>query len=305
MAETELSALEDHLKEAHQRFLGAVETVRPDLHRYCSRMLGSAVDGEDAVQETLTQAYYKLSLLKQDVPLRAWLFRIAHNKCVDWLRLRRGESLPLDEAEDVPVETEDEAERRQLVGLALREVVETLPPKERTCLILKDVLDCSLQEIGAILDSPLTAVKAALHRARGKLKGQAPAASRREPEPVRLALIERYVALFNAQRWEELKLLLRDDVRLEVVGDFVAEGQDAIGTAYFYKYSQYAGWRLEIGRVDGEVMIIVWRREEPEEAEKPWSVVRIAWKEGQVAGLRDYILVPYLFDEAALEPLAP
>src|SRR5437667_9736234 len=70
-------------------FLETISTVRPSLHRYCARMTGSVMDGEDVVQEALFEAYRKLDKFDQSRPLKPWLFRIAHNRCIDFLR-RRG-----------------------------------------------------------------------------------------------------------------------------------------------------------------------------------------------------------------------
>src|SRR5438445_10935006 len=73
------------------RYLAFLETIthlRPSLHRYCSRMTGSVLDGEDVVQESLFQAYRKLDTLDENRPLAPWLFRIAHNRCIDFLRRR-------------------------------------------------------------------------------------------------------------------------------------------------------------------------------------------------------------------------
>src|SRR6266851_6864238 len=85
------------LQEGRRRFLALVEDVRPDLHRYCARMVGSVVDGEDVVQDTLARAYYELSALREPPALRAWLFRIAHNRALDHMRrYERRMSEPLD-----------------------------------------------------------------------------------------------------------------------------------------------------------------------------------------------------------------
>ena len=73
----------------HLAFLETVSTLRPRLHRYCARMTGSGMDGEDVVQEALTEAYRKLDKYDESRPLKPWLFRIAHNRCIDFLR-RRG-----------------------------------------------------------------------------------------------------------------------------------------------------------------------------------------------------------------------
>ncbi len=151
---SELEDLELHLKDAREKFLQIVDDIRPSLHKYCARMTGSVFDGEDVVQETLAQAYYKLSMLRQGLPLKPWLFRIAHNKCVDFLRSRRGQFVQWQEEQD----KQWDAMARSDEGLDHLEVHETareawlslitlLPPKERACVILKDILDHSMEEM--------------------------------------------------------------------------------------------------------------------------------------------------------------
>src|SRR5215472_121127 len=90
-------------------FIETVSTVRPSLHRYCARMTGSVMDGEDVAQETLFEAYRKLDKLDQSRPMKPWLFRIAHNRCIDFLR-RRG--------------VRDEAD----AGAAMPEVTDAIEP---------------------------------------------------------------------------------------------------------------------------------------------------------------------------------
>src|SRR4029453_14684281 len=156
------------------RYLAFLETIahlRPRLHRYCSRMTGSVLDGEDVVQEALFQAYRKLETFDDARPLGPWLFRIAHNRCIDFLR-RRGIR---DAAESAAAEA-DSVSPREAVGPALGKAVEhlvlALPPKERACVLLKDVLDYSLEEIADLVDSTVGGAKAALNRGRSKLAKQ-------------------------------------------------------------------------------------------------------------------------------------
>src|SRR5258708_5291056 len=85
------------LQDARRRFLDLIDEVRPELHRYCARMTGSIADGEDVVQDTLARAYYELSELRELPALRSWLFRIAHNRALDYLgRYDRRTGEPLD-----------------------------------------------------------------------------------------------------------------------------------------------------------------------------------------------------------------
>src|SRR4029450_1086651 len=92
----------DTLRQGREAFLALVADLRPDLHRYCARMTGSVADGEDVVQDTLARAYYELSELRELPALRSWLFRIAHNRALDYLRrYDRRMSEPLEVAMDI------------------------------------------------------------------------------------------------------------------------------------------------------------------------------------------------------------
>src|SRR3954471_4767080 len=158
-------------------FLETITTLRPSLHRYCSRMTGSVLDGEDLVQESLFQAYRKLDTFDDERPLGAWLFRIAHNRCIDFLR-RRGVR---DEAEAMALEPDlvlPSDPPGPDLGRAVERLVLMLPPKERACVLLKDVFDYSLEEIAGLVDSTVGGVKAALNRGRSKLTPQPEQAAR-------------------------------------------------------------------------------------------------------------------------------
>src|SRR4051812_14902478 len=162
------------LEEGRRQFLALVHDIRPDLHRYCTRMTGSVADGEDVVQDTLARAYYQLPELKEMPPLRPWLFRIAHNRAIDhWRRDAHRMAEPiesvLDVADDEAREPDQTLARHQAVRAALSCFLQ-LAPAQRGCVILKDVLDHSLEEIAAELDLSVPAVKAALHRGRALLR---------------------------------------------------------------------------------------------------------------------------------------
>src|SRR5713226_2672815 len=155
-------------------FLETISTLRPSLHRYCARMTASVMDGEDVVQEALFEAYRKLDKFDQSRPLKPWLFRIAHNRCIDFLR-RRGVRDEAETAAAVP-EVMEPADPVLGTGKAVEHLVLTLPPKERACVLLKDVFDYSLEEIAELVDSTVGGVKAALNRARTKLAESSPQA---------------------------------------------------------------------------------------------------------------------------------
>src|SRR5262245_21956174 len=206
------------LDNGRKQFLALVEPVRPELHRYCARMTGSVADGEDVVQETLAAACYELAQMKAVPPLRPWLFRIAHNRAIDhWRREHLRHSEPLDAAagvaDDAAREPDQMLARRQAVRAAIAAFLE-LPPAQRACVILKDVLEHSLDEIALELGLSVSAVKAALHRGRAALPAASSGAS--GPEEVSPAL-QRYATLFNARDWDGVRAMLADDVKLDLV----------------------------------------------------------------------------------------
>jgi RNA polymerase sigma-70 factor (ECF subfamily) len=159
------------LARARADFDALVADVRPQLLRYCARMIGSAVDGEDIVQEALAKVYFRLPQLGHVENLRAWLFRVAHNKALDYLRrydVRFGETLE----GELPVQTENSAlEAAELAEWGLSHFVR-LTALQRSCVILKDVLSYSLEEISEILDASVPSIKGALHRGRASLRRQ-------------------------------------------------------------------------------------------------------------------------------------
>ena len=161
--------------EAHgpfeARYLAFLETItqlRPRLHRYCSRMTGSVMDGEDVVQDALFEAYRKLDQYDDSRPLAPWLFRIAHNRCIDFLR-RRGVRVEAETAAMSPDSVMPANASVLGVGRAVEQLVMSLPPKERACVLLKDVFDYTLEEIAELVSSTVGGVKAALNRGRSKL----------------------------------------------------------------------------------------------------------------------------------------
>jgi len=278
--------------------------LRPELHRYCARLMGSVIDGEDVVQDTFARAFAALDELKEVPPLRAWLFRIAHNRALDLLRSRAIRvAEPIEAAREVAdPESPDPVEvlmRREAVDTAVSRFVE-LPTVQRSVVILKDVLDQSLEEIAAMLGLTVNAVKAHLARGRARLKAinaQAPAKPvPRPPSPE----VARYVALFNGRDWDGLRAMLAGDVRLVQSAYPVRTGAADVGM-FFGIYSRSAPVRLAPAWLEGREVIAVW--EDPQ-AEKPSYLMWLEWTDGRISFIRDYRYVRYVAGDA--EPvLAP
>jgi RNA polymerase sigma-70 factor (ECF subfamily) len=289
------------LERGRSQFLALVEPVRADLHRYCARMTGSIADGEDVVQETLARAYYELSQLKELPPLRPWLFRIAHNRAIDhWRHESVRQAEPLDAAMDLADEAEREPDqvlaRNQAVRAAISRFLE-LAPAQRGCVILKDLLDHSIDEIADELDLSVPAVKAALHRGRAALHRLSAAApvplSARDNSPAVL----RYSTLFNARDWDGIRSLLADDVKLDLVSRRKAAGRREVG-AYFSNYDSVRDWHLSPAWLDGREVLAV-RRDA--RSARPDYFIELSWRDGQLSSIRDFRYVPYIAREAEFE----
>ena len=161
-------------RDPRAELLALTAELRPELHRYCARLMGSVIDGEDVVQDTMARALAALDEIADMPQLRPWLFRIAHNRALDLLRSRAvRKAEPIEAASDVA----DEASPDPMETLMRQEAVETavsrfaeLPLMQRSVVILKDVLDEPLKDIADLLDLTVDAVKAHLARGRTRLR---------------------------------------------------------------------------------------------------------------------------------------
>jgi RNA polymerase sigma-70 factor (ECF subfamily) len=252
-----------------------LEQHRTALTGHCYRMLGSAVDADDAVQETMVRAWRALPRFDGRSSLRTWLYRIATNVCLDALtdKARRERPFdvraegtihdPLDElprthwlepvpdARVLPADA-DPAERamlKQSVRLAFVAALQYLPPKQRAALLLADVLGMSAAEIAETLDASVPSINSALQRARATLvereAGKQPAASRSALDDAQTALVERYVAAFERYDMAALTALLHEDATMSMPPYTLwLRGHDAISGWMLGRGSACRGSRL-------------------------------------------------------------
>jgi RNA polymerase sigma-70 factor, ECF subfamily len=275
-------------------FLETISSLRPSLHRYCARMTGSVMDGEDVVQEALFEAYRKLDTFDESRPLKPWLFRIAHHRCIDFLR-RRGVRDEAEAAAAVP-EAATPPDAAQLgIGQALEHLVVFLPPRERASILLKEVFDYSLEEIADLTDSTVGAVKAALNRARTKLADsshQAKPARSASPELKRI--MQLYVDRFNRRDWDGVRDLISADARLMVFDRYAGKAADA---PYFVNYERWPWpWKLAVGEVDSEAVVLILKR--GADTWTPYSVIRVDVTGERIEGIVDYIHCPWVIEPA-------
>jgi len=213
-----------------------VGPYRDELRVHCYRMLGSSHDAEDMVQETLVRAWRAQQALDEPRAVRAWLYRIGTNVCLDELARRRKRAIPADvgppgdpDAPPVPVSehvwiepcpntwlcagSSDPASRieiRESVALAFIAALQLLTPAQRAVLLLRDVLGLSAEEVADALAMTVPAAKSALHRARAAVQERAVA-----PDPdVDSQLLARYVRAWETADADAIVALLHDEVVL-------------------------------------------------------------------------------------------
>jgi len=280
-------------------FLETITTLRPSLHRYCARMTGSVMDGEDVVQESLFEAYRKLDHFDESRPLKPWLFRIAHNRCIDFLR-RKGVRDKAESAAAVPNVAES-AEPILETGTAVEHLVLTLPPKARACILLKDVFDYSLEEISELVESTVGGVKAALNRARTKLaESPPPAKAAQSVSPELKQIMQLYVDRFNRRDWDGVRELTAADARLRVAEKYAGKLAQA---PYFANYERWPWpWKLAVGDVDGEAVVIILRHDAGKWT--PHSAIRLEVISHRIERIEDYLHCPWLLPAAASVSLA-
>jgi RNA polymerase sigma-70 factor, ECF subfamily len=272
--------------------------MRPRLHRYCARMVGSVIDGEDVLQDALTKAMEAQATIGSIGNPEGLLFRIAHNTALDFLRRRKRQEALRGAAEvDMMIDPLDAVASRQIAATSLRTFMR-LPVAPRSSVILMDVLGCSLKEICDVMECSLPAAKAALHRGRTQLREIAG-----EPEDVpqpRLSDADRarlsaYVAHFNARDFDAIRSLIADDVRLDLVSRTQMRGKAEV-VSYFGNYAKMSDWRLVSGLVEGHPAILVFDPNAP--GEGPKYFVLLGWAAGKVATIRDFRHAAYAIDGA-------
>jgi RNA polymerase sigma-70 factor (ECF subfamily) len=263
-------------------------------------MTGSVIDGEDVVQETMLKAMEAAPAVEPITNPEGWLFRIAHNAALDFLRRRASEeSQHANEDPDMIAAARNPVEDRQIVAASLRTFMR-LPVSQRSSVILSDVLGHSLAEICEIVGVSVPAVKAALQRGRHRFRALAAEAdddtvpALAEPERMRL---KSYVERFNAHDFDAVRAMLAEDVRLELVNRLRLDGKKSVAP-YFGNYATRPHWRFIAGFVDRRPAILVYDADDPDERLKYF--VLLDWAGEKVVGIRDFVFARYAMEGAEI-----
>ena len=298
MDELELpDEMRDALRESWRRYLDQVRPFRRDLYAYCRRLTRNLWDAEDLAQDALLKAFGMLGRIHSPIANpRAYLLRVATNTWIDTIRRREtAEAAPPDAPGD-PGSPAVGAEVRSASAVLLQR----LAPRERAALVLKEVFDMSLKESADVLETTVGAVKAALHRARERL---------REPEqetPTRTApskaLVDRFVTLLNARDKAGLLELVLDNASAENIGNGYQYGREMHtskhswfegATSMHPEWPEWLRWeaqRAECVDFHGEPLVLIYHTRQGEEAVE--ALVRLEEEDGKIARLRSYGFCP-------------
>lgn len=270
----------------------ALPALRPELHRYCARMTGSVVDGEDVLQEALFKATRALRSGAVVDDLRAWLFRIAHNTAMSLFRSQKREMAMKDElgrdappVQVMPAHSDVSDHLRPFLGLT---------PRQRSTCILRDVLGYSAAEVAEMTETSVPSVKSALHRGRRLLKDH----NVEDPEPLpaderrKLAV---YARCFNAHEFDRLRDMLSEEVRLELVTMDRRTGRKGVG-GYYSNYQKSDDWLMAPGAVEGRPAMLAFDRADP--SAPPLYFVLVQFSGDYVTGIRDFRYARYAMTDA-------
>jgi RNA polymerase sigma-70 factor, ECF subfamily len=310
-----------------------LEQHRRALTGYCYRMLGSAFEAEDAVQEAMLRAWRNAARFEGRSAFKSWLYKIATNVCLDMLDGRKRRARPMDLTElgtpestlntlseatwlepipDARVlpETGDPAElaqERETLRLAFVNALQHLPPKQRSVLILREVLRWSAAETAQLLDTSVASVNSALQRARATLDGAgvAIAQSATDLGDDDRELLDRYVAAFEAYDMDALVALLAEDATMSMPPfDLWLRGTAHIRTWFITAGAACRGSRLIRTTANGLPAYGQYRANADGSGFHPWGLGVLEVSGGKIVGVNTFLDVDRLFPLFGL-PAAP
>ena len=291
----------------------ALEQYRRELTGYCYRMLGSAFDAEDAVQETMVRAWRSLDRFEGRSALKSWLYRIATNVCFDLLagRERRARPMDLGPAQEplfenlaelpevtwiTPLPTPDDlAEQRETLRLAFVAALQHLPPRQRAALILCEALKWRATEAAELLETSVASVNSALQRARATL-ATADVGTPDELDDATRALLDRYVSAFEVYDIDRLTELLHEDaVQSMPPYSMWLQGRDNLFAWWLGAGIGCKGSKLvPVGLVNG---MPAWGqyKPDPDGGRQPWALIVPEVTDGLIVELTFFLDTERLF----------
>ena len=309
-----------------------LEQHRTELTGYCYRMLGSAFDAEDAVQETLVRAWRGFDRFEGRAAVRSWLYRIATNVCLDLLDGRKRRAMPiylgpsrepvaenlhtLPEVtwiEPIPVgrvapdaDPADLAVARETIRLAFVAALQHLPPRQRAVLILCEVLKWKASEVAELLETSVASVNSALQRARATLEASEVSATEASPalDEADAELLDRYVAAFEAYDMEALTELIREDaIQSMPPYDLWLRGRDDIFTWWVGPGAGCRGSRVvPAPAANGSPAFGQYKPSATGAGYEPWALQVLEVEDDQIVGLTFFLDTERVFPLFGLPP---
>src|SRR5262245_38050214 len=285
-------SMQRSVRRPWRRYVDQLTEHRAALHAYCCRLTGNVWDGEDLVQDTLMRVFSLLG--KSDARLehpRAYLIRTAANLWIDRVRrsAREQAAMALEQAEPTSVPPYDATDGRA----AARTLFQALHPQERAALLMKEVLDLSLDETAAMLRTTVGAVKSALSRARGRLDGRKPPAGFDAPPR---EIVERFMHALSEKDMAAMKALCDEQLSGELVGGIELESFEKAKT--FFEHAHMVMPSLGFGErpwwkvadYDGEPLVLGFRTLDGIEGLN--EIHRLEVAEGRIVRVRTYCFCP-------------
>lgn len=299
--------MRDLLRTQWHRFIDDTEHMRPQLHTYSRRLTANIWDAEDLLQDALLRAFASLATVDDPIDnMQAYIYRIITNLWIDQVRSRGVIEYCEDIAEESSGEITD-AERLTAVTEASRELLKRLPPKQLAAILMKDVLDASLEDTAVALQSTVGAVKSLLSRGRKNLTRYS-VVTNQLPCPPR-ALVERFVELFNQEDKPGLLALILDNAIAGNVGTDIEWGYAAHRSKTSWINGSIGGhpewpaiFRFEAQRAEcaiyhDEPIVLHFRTRRGHEALE--GVIRLRDEENMINELRSYSFCPDLVRHVA------
>jgi RNA polymerase sigma-70 factor (ECF subfamily) len=306
-----------------------LELHRPALMGHCYRMLGSATEADDAVQETMIRAWKSLDRFEERSSLRTWLYRIASRVCLDALsdRNRRERPMtlgpvgtvhdeltelpashwvePIPDAQALPADSDpsEMALLRESIRLAFVAALQHLPPRQRVVLLLVEVLGWSAAEVASSLEMSVAAVNSALQRARATLaaRGQSLSSS---PSPLReeqSVLVERYMDAFERYDIQALTALLHEDATLSMPPySLWLRGHHAIQDWMLGRGSGCRGSKLLPTRACGLPAFGHYRPGANGGPHQPWALIVLELDGDRISGMNSFLDTAHFFPRFGL-----
>jgi RNA polymerase sigma-70 factor (ECF subfamily) len=310
-----------------------LESYRRELTAYCYRMLGSAFDAEDAVQETMVRAWRGLDRFEGRSALKSWLYRIATNVCLDVLNGKERRIRPLELGDpgglDSPLTTRGEAswlepipdgqviadgdpaqvaEERETLRLAFVAALQHLPPQQRAVLILREALRWRATEVAELLDTSVASVNSSLQRARASLEATeiTPSEQLDPLDEEQRELLERYVRAFEAYDMDGLAALIHEDAKQSMPPyEMWLLGREDILSWWFGPGIGCKGSKLVPTVANGLPAFGQYRPSGPGGTYEPWALQVLELSDGRIVGYTAFLDTERLFPLFGLPPAPP